>query len=161
MKKIYILDSTTFLQNYMDAFGDKPIVTVHGVLEEIKNPQAEILLDMFLKLGMEVLEPGQKEIDEVNETVKKTKDRVSNTDIKLLALALQFKNKGKECTLVSDDYAIQNLASLLKIEVLALGQDGIKKVLKWERKCTACKRYTNNEICEVCGSPTKFYSKRV
>ncbi|MBW6451706.1 MAG: hypothetical protein K0B02_03170 [DPANN group archaeon] len=157
---IYILDSTVFIENYASQFMDYACVTVYDVIEELINPNAKIMLDMFVKAGLTVIEPDISHITKIKETVKKTGDKLSVTDIKVIALALQFKSKDKNCSVVSDDYGIQNVAKLLDIDFLPVSQEGIKKTLIWKKRCTACGKINDRDICGFCGSETKFYSKK-
>ncbi|MCK4808996.1 MAG: NOB1 family endonuclease [Candidatus Aenigmarchaeota archaeon] len=156
---IYVLDSTAFLENYSDAFVDKACATVYNVAEEIKSPYARIQFDMLQKAGLSILAPDDASLKAVTETVKKTGDKLSSTDISVIALALEFKGKGKKAVIVTDDYGIQNVAKSLGVKFMPVSQKGISRSLEWKRKCTACGKDTGEEICPVCGSETKFVSK--
>lgn len=157
---IYILDSTVFLENYSMQFRDYACVTVYEVLDEVKDPKAKIQLDMSVSEGLALIEPDDKYIQDVKKTVDKTKDKLSVTDIKIIALALKFRAKDKRCMIVSDDYGVQNVAKMLGLDFLPVSQDGIKKGLLWYRKCTACGRKTDDAVCGFCGSATKFFSRK-
>jgi len=156
---IYVLDSTTFLEKYSDNFMDKACATVYEVAEEIKDPYARIQFDMLQKAGLSIFTPDDASLKAVNEMVKKTGDKLSSTDISVIALALEFKGKGKKAVIVTDDYGIQNVAKSLGVKFMPVSQKGISRGLVWKRKCTACGKDTGEEICPVCGSETKFVSK--
>ncbi len=157
--KIYVLDSTAFLEKYSEGFADKLCATVFDVSEEMKNPYASIRFDMMLQSGLSLIEPSEDAVSRVRDAVMSTKDKLSETDIKVISLALQFKDKGKAAVVVSDDYGVQNVSKTMGIEFLPVSQKGISRTLSWKRKCTACGNVTPKEICEVCGTETKFVSK--
>lgn len=160
MDKIYVLDSTVFLEGYANFFMDKACITIFEVSEELKNQQAAIELDKLVKGGLQIINPSDESIGKINEIQKKTNDKLSVTDIKLIALALDFKNKKRNVEVVSDDYAIQNICKILDMDFMPLSQKGIKQKFIWTRICKACKHKTNEEICETCGSKTIFVPKK-
>ena len=156
---IYILDSTVFLEKYSGRFSDKACVTVYEVSEEIKDPYAKIQFDMLVQSGLAILSPKDEYVRLVKDKLKDTGDKLSGTDISVIALCMEFAGRGKKAIVVSDDYGIQNTVKALGLKYLAVSQKGISRVLKWRRKCTACGADTDKEICDVCGSETKFVSK--
>ena len=156
---IYILDSTAFLEKYSDAFMDKACATSYGVLDEMKEPYAKIRFDMLQRAGLSVLAAGDDSLKSVGDKVKITGDKLSDTDISVIALALDFICKGKKVMIVTDDYGIQNVAKSLGVKFMPVSQKGISRSLVWGRLCTACGKETSEEICPVCGSETKFVSK--
>jgi UPF0271 protein len=89
---------------------------------------------------------------------------LSETDMQLLALALELKNQGVNPEIVTDDYSIQNVAKQNNINFYALATHGIRRILEWIRYCPACyKEYHNNNssnICQICGTELKRKSKR-
>jgi endoribonuclease Nob1 len=89
---------------------------------------------------------------------------LSETDMQLLALALEFKAVGYTPQIVTDDYSIQNVAMKLEIGFFALATSGIKRLLEWVRYCPAChKEYSANckfTECQICGTTLKRKPKR-
>lgn len=89
---------------------------------------------------------------------------LSETDMQLLALALELKAEGNRPEIVTDDYSIQNVATKMEIEFYALATFGIRRMLEWMRYCPAChKEYpinTNFNECQVCGTELKRKPKR-
>ena len=156
---IYILDSTAFLEKYSDAFMDKACATSYGVLDEMKEPYAKIRFDMLQRAGLSVLAAGDDSLKSVGDKVKITGDKLSDTDISVIALALDFISKGKKVVIVTDDYGIQNVAKSLDVKFMPVSQKGISRSLVWGRRCTACGKETSEEICPVCGTETKFVSR--
>ena len=89
---------------------------------------------------------------------------LSETDKKVLALALELKSDGCNPLVVSDDYSIQNVAKRLGIQFTSLATFGIRRVLEWKRYCPACRQeyaadFPSNE-CIVCGTKLKRKPRR-
>ena len=89
---------------------------------------------------------------------------LSETDLQLLALALELKTSGEKPEIITDDYSIQNVAKQNAIAFYALATSGIKRLLEWIRYCPACHReYPINSSfseCQVCGTQLKRKPKR-
>ncbi len=83
--------------------------------------------------------------------------RLSETDIEVLALALELGYQ-----IVTDDYSIQNLATVLGVPFRGLDQKGIGAVFEWEARCKGCgKRFPAAvKECDICGSETRTARKR-
>ncbi len=60
----------------------------------------------------------------------------------------------KESTLLTDDFAIQNLSNFLGINIQTVtDKKKIKSKIIWNKKCIGCKKiYPSGEICLICGS---------
>jgi UPF0271 protein len=84
---------------------------------------------------------------------------LSETDLQVLALALELKTNGYSPLIATDDYSIQNVATEMNIEFAPLSTFGIRRRLQWIRYCPACHRkYPANyrsQKCEVCGTSLK------
>ncbi len=159
-ERVYVLDSCAFLGGFASDYSGFPVATVFEVLDEVRDPKAVIVLDSMRQFGMAIIEPSKKAIERVEAEVKKTRDRLSATDKKLVALALDYKSRGLEPVIVTDDYGVQNLASRFGIGFEARGTGGIKRVFEWKRYCPACGHEGESEECEVCGSPTRLYPRK-
>ncbi|WP_455368344.1 NOB1 family endonuclease [[Eubacterium] cellulosolvens] len=84
---------------------------------------------------------------------------LSEADLQILALGFDLRLKGMNPTIVSDDYAIQNVAEHLNINYTFLATFGITYEFNWSIYCPACfRRYVNSYTgrqCEVCGTELK------
>lgn len=84
---------------------------------------------------------------------------LSETDLQVLALALELKNQGYHPLIASDDYSIQNVANKMGIKFTSLATFGIRFQLKWVRYCPACRRKYpadyKSKKCKVCGTELK------
>jgi UPF0271 protein len=154
-RKIYVLDTSAIIAGFVPGLADVEQVTVQKVLEEAKDLCSKLELEAAVVAGkVKVMEPSKSSLAEVRLKVGQTGDRVSDTDVELLALALDLRWAGEEPMLVTDDYAIQNLARLLGIPYRRVAMPGITEVLTWEMTCPACGRSypATATQCEVCGS---------
>ena len=74
---------------------------------------------------------------------------LSETDIRLVAAAFEL-----DCPLVTDDYAMQNVAEKLDVTVEVIARDGISEQREWQFQCAGCGREfdENHDRCPVYGS---------
>jgi len=104
--------------------------------------------------------PSKSSLTEVSNKARTLGDKVvlSGTDTSILALALDLSKEGKAPVIVSDDYAVQNVAEELKLTYQSLATLGIREKFNWIFYCPACfKRYPSGERqdCVVCGTKLK------
>lgn len=159
--KILILDTSAIIAGLAPGLVDAEQVTVSEVLEEARDLCSKLELETAVLTGkVKVIEPSKGSLAEIRSKVKHSGDEVSNTDVKLLALALDMKEKNAE--LMTDDYAIQNLATMLGLPYHRIAMPGIKVVLRWEAVCPACgNRYPSTiKKCLTCGSGLKRKARR-
>jgi UPF0271 protein len=108
---------------------------------------------------LQIRTPTPTSRDEVLERAKKLGDRISLSpaDISVLALALDLHKEGKSPVLVSDDYAVQNVAEGIGLSHQSLATLGIRQKYDWIRYCPACfRRYSGEvDVCEICGTKLK------
>lgn len=161
MSKLLVLDTSAIIAGFVPNLSDAEQFTVTEVLEEAKSLSTKLGLETAVISGkLKILKPSKKAMDEVAKMVKTTGDSVSETDVKLLALAVDHRQKGVE--IITDDYAIQNLASMLGVEHRSGQTLGIRKVFEWKSTCPACGRKYPAEVteCQVCGSTLKRRPKK-
>ncbi len=109
---------------------------------------------------LKIQSPTSASIEEVSRRANLLGDRVvlSRADTSVLALALDLCGEGKIPVLVSDDYAVQNVAEELKIAYQPLATLGIRQKFKWTLYCPACfRRYHQKSltVCTICGTQLK------
>jgi UPF0271 protein len=167
-KRALVLDTSAFVAGYDPFSLSDEQVTVPKVEEEIrKNSMNKLRFETALENGrVKVKAPSQEFVNQIKTSSNKVGDsfKLSETDIELLALALELKTAGYNPQIVSDDYSIQNVATELDIEFSALATFGIKRLLEWIRYCPACYReYPTNSSakeCKVCGTALKRKPRR-
>lgn len=159
MVKTYVLDTSAFIYG---AVPDGELVTPPRVYEEVKDERSKQKLE-FLE-GLTVIEPDTTHVKMIEDTSRSTGDvnRISPADRDLLALAAQEKDSGKDVEILTDDYAVQNIARKLDIKVVPLRQKKIKYRIIWEKRCIGCDRaYKEGEVCMVCGSPLRLKKRSI
>lgn len=154
----YVLD-TSVLYYGKDLPADHELVISPGVVRELEKEGMGQRLELLLATRLRVLSPSKRSVAKVENEAGRTGDssRLSNTDKEILALAMELGY-----VLMTDDYSIQNVATVLGVPYRGLDQKGITKVLEWESRCTGCGKVFGAEVkeCSVCGSPTKTRRKR-
>lgn len=166
--RVIVLDTSAFLAGFDPFSSSEELVTVPKVEEEIKRNQAIItrFRTAIESSKLKVRTPSSQFLVAAKDTASRLGDSylLSETDIQLLALAIELKAEGVLPQLITDDYSIQNVATQAGIEFRALATFGIKRVLEWIRYCPAChKEYSANCLskeCLVCGTQLKRKPKR-
>ncbi|MUV88336.1 DNA-binding protein [Natronomonas sp. CBA1123] len=142
-----ILDSSAFIHDFTT---DSDIVTIPLVREELED-EAGYRFDALEGSGMQIHIPDPSTIERVERAARETGDaeELSRTDIRLLAAAFELDG-----TLVTDDYAMQNVAEKLDVAVEVIARDGIDETREWQFQCQGCGRTFDDhrERCEICGS---------
>ncbi|RLF22455.1 MAG: DNA-binding protein [Thermoprotei archaeon] len=163
---IAVLDATAVLCGGLEVLREKLCYTVPEVLEEVKTTRHRAHLEAFMDLGLlKVSTPPGSYVNRALEAAKRTGDyeRLSKTDLQVIALALQLsEERGESVELVSDDYAVQNVASHLGVKYRSLKVRPIKLRVKWAYKCTACGSIQQEyvEVCPICGHKMRRVSLR-
>ena len=99
---------------------------------------------------LQIRDPDEKFISMVKDTACKTGDNttISKQDVSIIALALENKIE-----LITDDFAVTNVARQLKIQTLSLMTQGISTIGKWISYCSMCgKEFSKEKECPICGS---------
>jgi UPF0271 protein len=120
------------------------------------------MFQLLQEKGLQIQMPTMQSMKKIKNVVEEVgeKGRVSSADCELLALALELsQDTQKEVVLLTDDYAIQNIASYLHIRVQRFAHGGITKKFKWRYRCPGCgKQFQNHvKICPICGTETKAW----
>jgi len=142
-----VLDSSAFIAGYET---EDATATIPRVRDELKDESA-YRFDALEGGGMHVHVPNEAAVRRVESAARDTGDydTLSKTDVRLIAAALEL-----DAVLVTDDYAMQNVASALSVPVDAVQQDGIEGRRDWSFQCQGCGRTFDErkERCPVCGS---------
>jgi len=162
-KRIVVLDTSAFLVGFDPLSLSIDQVTVPKVKEEIKaNSITLVRLKTAVENGrLKVKAPSEEFLKRAKTCAAKVGDSffLSDTDLQILALALELRESGFSPQIVTDDYSIQNVATKMGIEFAALATYGIRRLLQWVRYCPACHReYDANyraTKCIICGTELK------
>ena len=163
-----MLDTSAFLAGFDPFSVSEDQVTVPKVEEEIKGNS---LTWVRFKTAVEnnrvkVKTPSEEYWNRVKASANRVGDAffLSETDLQILALALELKAEGCTSQIVTDDYSIQNVATQMGIDFVSLATLGIRRLLEWVRYCPACHREYpadyNSTTCSVCGTALKRKPRR-
>lgn len=160
VKKIFVVDTSAVLSGRILNIGDAEIVTSLKISKELKPGGRDYRNFQYLKeKGLKIIQPEEEIVKKVVKTCKKygEKERLSDADIELLAISYQLQNEDYKPVILTDDFSIQNIAEILKIEYQNINQRKIKEKFKWETRCQGCgKKFKDNiNICPICGAKTK------
>jgi UPF0271 protein len=144
---MHVLDSSAFINEYTT---NERIATIPLVREELED-EAGYRFDALEGSGMRIHIPDSETVERIERAARETGDEetLSQTDVRLLATAFEL-----DATLVTDDYAMQNVAEKLDITVDVIAQDGIDERREWKFQCQGCGRVfdEDRDRCEICGS---------
>jgi UPF0271 protein len=143
-----VLDATAFIDEYESA--DERLATVPAVREELTDT-AQFRYEAMEGSGMHIQVPGEAALDRIRRAARETGDLgvLSETDLRLLAATLEL-----DATLVTDDYAMQNVADRLDLAVEVVAREGIAEQREWTFQCQGCGREFDErkERCPICGT---------
>ncbi len=144
---MHVLDSSAFIDEY---HTDEPVATVPMVREELEDESA-YRFDALEGSGMHLHIPDAETVERVERAARETgdADTLSRTDIRLIATAFEL-----DARLVTDDYAMQNVAEKLDLDVEVIAREGITEQREWLFQCAGCGREFDerHDRCPICGS---------
>lgn len=144
---MYVLDASAFIHDF---HTDSQIASIPMVREELEDESA-YRFDALEGSGMHMHIPDGETVERIERAARETGDfdELSRTDIRLIATAFELDSE-----LVTDDYAMQNVADKLNVAVELIARDGIDEQRTWTFQCQGCGREfdDNHDRCPVCGS---------
>ena len=145
-----ILDATSFYAGIPFASPDVSYTTPL-VLEEVKHIKKShgALAALIDTDRLRIIEPDKKFTEIVLRKAEETGDYqgLSREDVSVIALCLQLGGE-----LLTDDYAVTNVAKHMNLKVLPVMTGGAAKK-EWSYLCPGCnKEYSRLSSCPVCGS---------
>lgn len=156
----FALDATAFYQGF-HLHSSCTCITTGLVFEEISHIQNKLssLESLVLSKRIMIFEPTNNMVKLVKTMAKQTGEtRLTDADISILALAKDYN-----VTLVTDDFALCNLAKTMSIGLLNLGTKGIRETRKWTKFCSSCGRGYPSAIsdCSICGNKLRVRYKKL
>ena len=122
---------------------------VYDEIQHIKTKQGA--LEILQQTGrLQIRDPSKDSINIVIDGAERTGDNttISEQDVSIIALALENKIE-----LITDDFAVTNVAKQLKIKTSSLMTQGISTVGKWVSYCSMCgKEFSKEKECPICGN---------
>ncbi len=157
---IYVIDTSSILSGKTIYTNENMFVTAPGVSSEISPGGKDYQkFELLKETGLKIVSPTSDSINKIKKIAKKTGDydRLSSTDIEVLAISLDLKNDNKFPIILSDDYSIQNVAEFIGIKYQNISQKKISKKFIWLSRCTGCgKKFKEHiNVCPICGSKIK------
>ncbi|NAZ13854.1 MAG: hypothetical protein GU359_06905 [Desulfurococcales archaeon] len=158
-KEIIVLDTAgLFIISSFTAY--KNLITVSEAVEEVLDIESKKDLDLVLESGRLIVgKPSQKYVEEIIRKAREMKilEALSETDIKILALAKELSEKGYKVTIVSDDSFIHRVARELNIKTVNVKRRVTGRSLVRTYVCPVCgyKTLKRLEKCPICGSKLK------
>ncbi|MFB6128025.1 MAG: NOB1 family endonuclease [Halolamina sp.] len=142
-----VLDTSAFIHEY---HTDQQTASIPLVQEELEGEHA-YRFDAMEGSGMHIHIPAEEAVETIGRAAGETgdADELSDTDARLVAAAFEL-----DATLVTDDYAMQNVAEHLGVDVQVIARDGISEQREWTFQCAGCGREFDDdaERCPICGS---------
>ena len=149
-----ILDASAFYAG-VPFRSSEECYTTPLVYEEIqhikKNHDA---LGILLETNrLKIREPDGQSTQAAIKAAKNTGDfpQLSKQDISIIALGMETKGQ-----IITDDFAISNVAKNIGLVIVPIMTKGIKDVGKWIHYCPGCKAsYQGGKECAICGTALK------
>jgi UPF0271 protein len=159
---VILLDTSAFIAGYGMAVEEE-YYTVPAIWEELSKKDLKLLrFEAALEARtLKIQVPDQSFQEDSLEIIANMgeKGSLSEADVQLLALALEFKTTGSKPIILTDDYGIQNVAHRMGIDYRSLVTHGINRRLKWAIYCPGCRKefpeIQNNGLCLICGTKLK------
>ncbi len=126
--------------------------TTPEVYDEIKHiKKNHDALGILLETRRLTMIQPEKECTEIVIKMSKTTgdfNQLSKEDISSIALGLQLNGE-----LITDDFAVSNVAQNLGLKVSSIMTLGIKYVGNWIHYCPGChKNFSKSKECPICGN---------
>jgi len=142
-----LLDSSAFIHEY---HTDEQMASIPGVREELTDESA-YRFDALEGSGMHLHVPESETVERIERAARETGDlkELSTVDVRLVAAAFEL-----DARLVTDDYAMQNVAEKLDVTVEVIAREGIEEQREWRWQCAGCGREfdEHHDRCPICGS---------
>ncbi len=149
-----ILDASAFYAGVpFRSSGD--FYTTSLVYDEIKHIKKnyDALGILFDTNRLKIRDPNKKSTEAAVKTAKDTGDfpQLSGQDISIIALCIEVNGE-----IISDDFAISNVAKNLNLKISPIMTLGIRDVGRWIQYCPGCRtNHANKKECPACGTPLK------
>lgn len=152
----YILDTGAIISRNINLLSGKIYVPA-SVIGEIRKGKLKRNMDQLSEY-ISVISPSENYRKLVRESAEETGDIkvLSETDIDVLSSALELSG-----IIVSDDYAIQNVAGKMGIRYIGVEKETIRNQIEWQFRCTGCRKIYPKfvPVCEICGHTIKRFPK--
>lgn len=153
---LYVLDTSAILSRKLN-LSEGNFIVPDSVMQEIRLGKIARNLS-WQEENIRVMKPVKSSVQKVKETASASGDLevLSEPDIDVLAVALETGG-----VIVTDDFAIENVASQLGLKFSGADLTPISRIVKWQFRCTGCgKRFMEYvKDCPVCGHTVRRTAK--
>ena len=149
-----ILDASAFYAG-VPFRSSSDCYTTSLVYDEIKHIKKnhDALGTLLETNRLKIREPDNHSTSTATKAAKDTGDfqQLSKQDISIIALCIEMNGE-----IISDDFAISNVAKNLGLKISPIMTTGIKDVGKWVHYCPGCRtNHSSGKECPMCGTPLK------
>ena len=149
-----ILDASAFYAGVPFRSSEECYTTplVYDEIQHIKKNH-DALGTLLETNRLKIREPDEQHTQNAIKSAKETGDfpQLSKQDISIIALGIETKGQ-----IITDDFAISNVAKNIGLVIVPIMTKGIKDVGKWIHYCPGCKAsYQGGKECSVCGTALK------
>ena len=149
-----ILDASAFYAGVPFRSSDD-CYTTSLVYDEIKHIKKnhDALGTLLETNRLKIKDPNIESTESSVKASKNTGDfpQLSKQDISIIALCIEMNGE-----IISDDFAILNVAKNLDLKVSPIMTKGIEDVGKWIHYCPGCRtNHRTGKECPACGTPLK------
>ena len=149
-----ILDASAFYAG-VPFRSSEDCYTTSLVYDEIKHIKKnhDALGTLLETNRLKIREPDSESTKSAIKASKDTGDfpQLSKQDMSVIALCIETKGE-----IITDDFAISNVAKNLELKISPIMTKGIKDVGKWVHYCPGCRtNHASGNECPACGTPLK------
>ncbi|HJM79252.1 MAG TPA: PIN domain-containing protein [Nitrosopumilus sp.] len=149
-----ILDASAFYAGVPFRSSEDCYTTslVYDEIQHIKKSQ-DVLGTLIETNRLKIREPDKQSTQAAIKAAKETGDfpQLSKQDVSIIALGLETKGQ-----IITDDFAISNVAKNMGLDIAPIMTKGIKDVGKWIHYCPGCKTsFKGGKECSNCGTALK------
>lgn len=168
-RPVFVLDTSALIYGFNPRLVEGDHYITPRVEAELLGRRTKDVMDLSVSSGyLKVRSPREEYREKVRSMATSTGDIsvLSETDLEVVALALELKGEGDAPTVISDDYSLQNLCTNMEISFRSMMTKGISQEFWWFLYCPACgatyEKSSKTNICGVCGHSLKrkVYSKK-
>jgi UPF0271 protein len=149
-----ILDASAFYAG-VPFRSSEDCYTTSLVYEEIKHIKKnhDALGTLLETNRLKIREPSEESTSSAIKASKDTGDfpQLSKQDMSVIALCIETKGE-----IITDDFAISNVAKNLELKISPIMTKGIKDVGRWIHYCPGCRtNHSSGTECPACGNTLK------
>ena len=149
-----ILDASAFYAG-VPFRSSEDCYTTSLVYDEIKHIKKnhDALGTLLETNRLKIREPSEESTSRAIKAAKDTGDfpQLSKQDMSVIALCIETRGE-----IITDDFAISNVAKNLELKISPIMTKGIKDVGKWIHYCPGCRtNHSSGTECPSCGTPLK------